>query len=422
MLRSRTAAIFVAIAVAAIALSACGSSGSGGSSGSTDGGPVAGGEEGRTTAAVDGEGCGTIPTRMPADPEGVLKQFPKSVQEAFNLYPESPMKSAWANWKPPHPGPYTIAILGAEFEDPFAVTYASTLKRLDQESDLVKELKFLNSNLNVQAQIQQIQQATNENVDLMFVSPNSPTTVEKVVEEAGEAGIPVLEPLNVATNPYVIGFDGNSVLKGATAMSELVRILDGEGDIVEMQGIPGVAGSEGPLEGSADVLKNCPDVEIVGKPVGEYSPSTAKTQMLQFLSAHPQPIDGAIQVGGMATGMIQAFQQTGREVPPIADLGASPGALAYWNEHKGDYEGVAIAWPPAAQTEAMWNVAIGLLEGRGLKVNTVLQSPVVINDENLDEWVDPKWTLETPLVYAPAPPGVFYQPEYIEQFFSKPGK
>jgi ribose transport system substrate-binding protein len=426
MLRLRTFAALTAIAALATFASACGSSGSGSSSdtaGATtaagEGGSGTTGGESQTTAAAGGEACGTIPTRMPADPEGVLKQFPESVREAFDLYSEAPMKSAWANWKPADPGPYTIALLGGEFEDPFGAEAVAKLKELDQESDLVGEVKFLSANLNAQTQVQQIQQAVREKVDLLIVFPVSVAASAHVVEAAGKAGIPVIEPLNVSDNPYVIGLDGNELLKGATLMSSLAQIMGGEGGLVEMQGVPGLAGSEGPLEGANAVVDDCPDIEIVGKPVGEYSPSTAKTQMLQFLSAHPQPVGGAIQVGGMATGMIQAFEQTGREVPPIADLGASPGHLAYWSEHKGDYKGVAIAMPPAAQTEAMWTLATGLLEGRGLKINTVLQAPVVIDEENLDEWVEPDWTLETPLAYAPGPPGAYYPAEYVEQFFVK---
>ena len=77
-----------------------------------------------------------------------------------------------------------------------------------------------------------------------------------------------------------------------------------------------------------------------------------KAQTLQFLSSHPGAVDGAVQVGGMATGIIQAFQQTGRKVPPIADSGATPGALAYWNENKDDYEGVALGIAPAQIADA----------------------------------------------------------------------
>ena len=83
----------------------------------------------------------------------------------------------------------------------------------------------------------------------------------------------------------------------------------------------------------------------------------------------------------MATGIIQAFQQTGRKVPPIADAGATPGALAYWNQNKDKYKGVALGQPPAQMAEAAFNVALGLFAGRGVTMTDILQTPIMITDD-----------------------------------------
>ena len=189
--------------------------------------------------------------------------------------------------------------------------------------------------------------------------------------------------------------------------------------VLEMQGIPGVQSSDLLLKGAGDVLKGCPDISVAGSPVGQFTPSVAKAQTLEFLTAHPQTIDGAIQTGGMATGIMQAFIQTGRTVPTVADSGATPGALAYWNQHKGTYKGVALGLPPAALADTTWKVALGLLGGRGIKISDVSQKPLIITDANLSQWVQPGWSLETPIAYAPGPPNVFYPDSYLDQFFTK---
>src|SRR5215469_7360944 len=67
--------------------------------------------------------CGAIPTKPPADPDGVLAKLPASVQPGYNLYPDPVYASAWVHWKPTHPGPYTIALSGGEFADPFSVVF-----------------------------------------------------------------------------------------------------------------------------------------------------------------------------------------------------------------------------------------------------------------------------------------------------------
>jgi len=48
--------------------------------------------------------------------------------------------------------------------------------------------------------------------------------------------------------------------------------------------------------------------------------------------------------------------------------------------------------------------------------------PLIITDANLSQWVQPGWSLNTPLAYAPGPPNVFYPASYLNQFFSKPAK
>ena len=186
-----------------------------------------------------------------------------------------------------------------------------------------------------------------------------------------------------------------------------------------MHGIPGVPADSLVYTGSNLVLKNCPNMKTAGSIVGQFTPSVAKTQTLEFLSSHPAPVDAAIQTGGMATGIMQAFIQTGRHVPTVADVGATPGALGDWAAHMSTYKGVAAAIPPIQMTEGVWNLALGLLAGRGIKINNVMQAPIIITDQNLSQWTQPGWNLTTPIAYAPGPPNALLPSTYLNQFFTK---
>jgi ribose transport system substrate-binding protein len=411
------------ILAAAAAFGACGdsddsgSSGSGGSSGSTS----SGGAASDADAAAPTTGCGSIPTQMPDDPDGVLAALPKEVQGAYNLFPQAVRASAWADWKPARSKPYRIYFSPGNISTPFIQDMVKKFDELKSSSDVITKVTTQDSNNNVQTQIQQIRQAIREKYDALVVLQLSPAADAPVLEAAGKAGIPVITPLNPAANQYVIGLQGNLALNGASLGQGLVQIIGEKGNVLEMQGIPGVPASDTQLKGAERVFKGCPGIKVVGRPVGQFTPSVAKAQSLQFLSSHPGNVDAAYQVGGMATGIIQAFQQTGRKVPPVADAGATPGALAYWNEHKTDYQGVAQGQPPGQLAEAVWNVALGLFAGRGVKMTDILQPPIIITDKNLSEWVDPSWKLTTPIAYAPGPEGALLGPDYLDQFFAKPG-
>jgi ribose transport system substrate-binding protein len=428
MLRLKNVLVLVTMLAALLAVAGCGSSSSDSSSAAAP--AAAGGSStsssttaGTSQASTGGAGsCGTIPTQMPSDPDGVLSKLSKSVQASYNLLPQPVYKSAWANWKPTHPGPYTIYFSPGNVSTPFIQGMLAEFSKLRAGSNVITKVETQDSNNSVQTQIQQIQQAIRDKVDVIVALPLSPAADAPVLESAGKAGIPVIAPLNSAGSKYVVGINGNVTLEGAYLTQQLASILGDKGSVLEMQGIPGVQSSDLLLKGASDVFKNCSNISIAGSPVGQFTPSVAKTQTLEFLTAHPQTVDGAIQVGGMATGIMQAFIQTGRTVPTVADSGATPGALAYWNEHKSTYKGVALGLPPGQMADVTWQVALGLLAGRGVKISDLSEKPLIITDANLSQWVQPGWSLDTPLAYAPGPPNVFYPTSYLNQFFTKPAK
>ena len=80
---------------------------------------------------------------------------------------------------------------------------------------------------------------------------------------------------------------------------------------------------------------------------------------------------------------------------------------------------MASAIPPIQIADATWNLALGLFAGRGIKITNVEQSPIIITDQNLSQWVQPGWNLTTPIAYAPGPPGALLPPSYLNQFFTK---
>jgi ribose transport system substrate-binding protein len=424
--------MLVAALAGVLALAACGSSSSSssasssasssGSSSASSSAPAAAATTSSSATSVAAAGsCGSIPQQMPADPDGVLAKLPASTQAAYDLFPQAVHASAWSHWKPTHKAPYTLYFSPGNTSTPFIQDLLAQFKVLKAKSGVIGKIITQDANNNVQTQIQQIQQAIQQKVDIMVVLPLSPAADAPVLEAAGKAGIPVVAPLNAASSPYVVGLNGNLPLEGAKLAQGFVSALGAKGNVLDVHGIPGVEADSGIYEGVNDVLKSCPNIKTIGSIVGLFTPSVAKTATLEFLTSHPQPIDGAVQTGGMATGIIQAFLQTGRKVPVIADDGATPGALAYWAAHRSTYKGVALGIAPAAATTATWNVVLGLLSGRGIKISDISTEPLIVTASNLSQWVQPGWSLTTPIAYAQGPANLsFYPPSYLDQFFVKP--
>src|ERR1700744_5440146 len=116
----------------------------------------------------------------------------------------------------------------------------ATFNQLKAKSNVIGKVITQDSNNGVQTQIQQIQQAIQDHVDIIVALPLSSAADNPVFEAAGKAGIPVIVPQTVSTNPYVIGFNSNLVLGGAQLAQQLATILHGKGSVLDVHGIAGV--------------------------------------------------------------------------------------------------------------------------------------------------------------------------------------
>jgi hypothetical protein len=66
---------------------------------------------------------------------------------------------------------------------------------------------------------------------------------------------------------------------------------------------------------------------------------------------------------------------------------------------------------------AVVEVARRMLDGQGVKLNTLVGEMPLVADANLDDWSDPSWTLSTPGA-APGAPQSFLPSTYLDAFFA----
>ena len=371
-----------------------------------------------TQASVAG-GCGNPSKQLPPDPDGVLAKLPQADQAGYDYFPQAVHASAWANWKPSHPGPYTVYFSPGNVSSAYTAQIAAEFKTLSTKNpDVIGKVVVDDSNNVLQTQIQQIQQAISQKVDLIVVLPLSTTAEAPVFDAAGKAGIPVIALLSPSTSPYVVGVDGNNPQFGATLAENLVKLFGAKANVLNIHGIPSVPSDAQLFQGAAAVFKDCPNIQTAGEITGQYQNAVAKSTTIQFLTAHPQSVEAMLEVGGMAVGVMQAFQQAGRPVPAVAGVSAEKGVMAYWNQNKDTYKAVELARAPGPViADATWSIALAMFAGRGVKITDISQAPVLITKDNLSQWVQPDWTLDTPGT-APAPAGTFYTSSFLDAFYT----
>ncbi|MBN1967382.1 MAG: substrate-binding domain-containing protein, partial [Anaerolineae bacterium] len=149
-----------------------------------------------------------------------------------------------------------------------------------------------------------------------------------VIEEAAQAGIPVITMQRAVDSPLVTSHIGtNNVLIGELAAQWLVDRLGGTGRIVVLEGIPGAASSEDRKTGSTPVFEAAEGIEIVAQQTAEYDRATALTVMENILQAAPDINAVFCYNDEMAMGALAALEAAGRTDVIVIGIDALPDAI-----------------------------------------------------------------------------------------------
>ena len=367
--------------------------------------------------------CGTIPNAMPADPKGLLASLPARIRAGYDGLPGPIEPSPWAHWKPRHGAPYTVGVEFPNTQTPFGAEFVNRMQQLGHADKKIKQVIVRVANNSVSTQVQQLNELIRAHVDIIIGGSLSLQATAPIVAQATKAGIPYIEFTDTTPGRGGIGFFTNPWLSAAQMAQKLVGYIHDKGSVLMVHGIPQTEVDQLTFAGALAVFKRCSGVHAVGNLIGAFAPPVAKGVTLQYLSANPQPVDAAFQTAGMAVGILQAFEQTGRTVPPLADAGATPGFLAYWYQHRTSYHAVAAGFGAQTISDLVWNLAMRTLAGDGPKLNNVFLPAIPITNANLRQWVKPGWTSNTisPAYAEPPSPSLLVTPAEWSSFFNNPG-
>jgi ribose transport system substrate-binding protein len=414
----------LALASSTVVVAACG--GSGGSSGS------AGASGAKIPAFAQNfkpptSGCGSFSAKTPADPDGVIAGLDAAHKAAMGGYADFPqstvkvLKSAWANWKPSHPGPYTIGISWNQLISDFQVQVVNSMKKEFGQDKNVRQLivKTTGSTVDVGQQLQQYNQLVQAGPDLIILETPSADSFDGPVQRAKAQGIPTVTLLSPVPVDGAVNVDGNNYLDAAQTMSYVSKVLGGKGSVLQVRALAGAAVDAQTNEGWDAVVRNCPGMKVGGELFGGFSESLAKSETLKYLATHPQKFDALTALAGESVGTLKAFQQTGRPIPPMAEVGMDKGFLGYWQQNQSRYHSSSTTLPPVPAARALHEVSMRMLAGQGVKLNSLIAENPVVTDANLADWADPSWNLNTPGT-VPGDPQSFMPSKYIDDFFAHP--
>lgn len=162
-------------------------------------------------------------------------------------------------------------------------------------------------------QLNDIEDLIQQKVDFIIVNPTDSDAIVTAVEEANDAGIPVIT-VDRASNggKVVLHIASDNVAGGAMAADYIAKLLNGKGNVVELVGIPGTSAARDRGLGFETELKKYPGLKLIAKQTANFNRAEGLSVMENLLQAYPN-IDAVFaQNDEMALGAVEAIKSEGK--------------------------------------------------------------------------------------------------------------
>jgi ABC-type sugar transport system substrate-binding protein len=204
-----------------------------------------------------------------------------------------------------------FAQIGAESE----WRTANTRSIQETARHLGVELKFSDGQQQQENQIKAIRSFIAQRVDVIGVSPVVETGWDTVFAEVKQAGIPLIlldRHANVPDNLFSAFIGSDFVEEGQRACTEMARLLNNQGNIVELDGTVGSAPMIDRRDGFQDCLRAHPGMHMIARQSGDFIRARGKEVMAIFLKSYGRQINALFaQNDDMALGAIEAIEEYG---------------------------------------------------------------------------------------------------------------
>jgi ribose transport system substrate-binding protein len=300
--------------------------------------------------------------------------------------------------------PYTVCFSNASVSNSWRVAMNAHVDyqvNLFKEEGLIDEYIYTDANDDPNKQISDIEDLMTKGCDVMIVSAATGEALTPVVEKVMDAGIPVVTlDRNIVSDKYVTFVEQNSCDMGQTQAAWLVEQLGGAGKVVLLSGLAGATPAEDRLRCAQEEFAKYPDIEILAQEYAQWSPVEGKKIMANWLVTYPE-IDGVWADSGLqASGAVEAFQEAGKEIPPITGEDWNR-YLKLWKEL--GFPGYGVSFNSQMGAEAV-KVALDIVQGKEVQ-HYVNLPKLIITSDNLDQYVrmdlpDDYWAASLPEVAA----------------------
>lgn len=282
-------------------------------------------------------------------------------------------------------GDYVIGLSNSYFGNTWRKQMVEAFSNAAEEAKkagYISDYQVQNGDSTVNAQIAQINSFILAGVDAIAICAASPTALNSTIQKALDKGIKVIafDSIVDLAGVYTLDYPWEQI--GMDSTDFVASQLNGKGNIIVVRGVSGAAPDKGIYAGIQKAIKKYPNLKIVQEVIGEASATKTQEELIKVLPSLPK-IDAVItHCGGDAIGAVNAFEQSGREMPII--IGDNTAEFINWWAKQDNYKTLSQGSTPACGAAAFWT-CLYVLNGFDVPEKMMLGVPKVTID-NLDDY------------------------------------
>lgn len=278
----------------------------------------------------------------------------------------------------------TIATSLPSLEFPF---FVHMQKQLDAEAEVLGDIALLRTDgqNSTPKQTADMEAAIIKGVDGIIISPLDAVAMAPALQQAVEAGIPVVTiDRSVQGVPGILAHVGADNVKGGEAQGALIMQLFPDGArVFNLQGQPGSSPAIDRNRGVHNVLDKFPEkYQFVVEQTAQFKRDLGTSVTESALAGMSEPPDVIVAANDdMALGALLAADAAELKIP-IIGFDALPEALA--SVRDGGLAATVEQFP-GGQSRGAMNVLVKYLREKVTPEKTILLEPITISKDNIDD-------------------------------------
>ena len=213
---------------------------------------------------------------------------------------------------------YKVGFAQTESNNPWRIAQTESMKA--EAAKLGHQLVYTDAAGSAAKQVADVNSMIAQGVDLIFLAPREEKPLIPAIMAAKRAGIPVIlldrnvdQSLAQAGKDYVTFIGSDFVEEGRRAAEALVKAVNGNAKIIQLEGTTGSSPANDRRKGFEDYIKNHPGMKIMASQSGDFARDKGRQVAETLLQAHPDATAIYAHNDEMAIGAIAALEAAGKK-------------------------------------------------------------------------------------------------------------